>query len=268
MSRLSKPAAKAHAAAVERLTKVTLDIDDKLFVIEHWQESANNVNTVSGAFFTPWGLASDMAIEVGSVNSVIDLCAGIGTLSLAVWQHHLWSESKPRMVCVERNEAYVEVGRKLLPEAEWVVGNVLGLPDLGRFDVAISNPPFGAIGRVGNGPRYTGKDFELHTIDVASTIADRGVFIVPQGSTPFEYSGKDYYQVRPSEKYDRFNAATGLTLDAGCGIDTSYYADCWHLVSPVVEVALSEFPPTVERAPAHIPLVDDVLFDLIQVGDS
>lgn len=272
MSRLTKAQAKAHAQAVALLKKDVLTFEEKLFVLEHWQESANHVNSAAGAFFTPYDLASDFALECTDVTSVIDLCAGIGTLSLAVlrrnhccrWADHADHRPDPRIVCVEMNPEYVAVGKKIVPEAEWITGSVLDLPDdLGRFDLAISNPPFGAVARDGNAPRYTGREFEYHVIDIAAHLATFGAFIIPAESAPFRYSGERHYIERSTRKHDAFVKQTGIELGANCGIDTSVADGLWHGVSPKTEIVTAEFdPPATVAASESGP----TLFDLLEEG--
>lgn len=258
MAKLTKPQAKAHAEAEAILKQDRLSDDDRLFVIENWQESARHINSIAGAFFTPWGLARDFAIEVGP-GRIIDLCAGMGTLSLACfWRVNGWGscDKITEIVCVEANPDYAAVGRKLLPEARWIVGDVFNLPaDLGHFDTAISNPPFGAIKRTASAPRFTGQQFEMHVIDTASDFADHGVFIVPQGSAPFRYSAcpdggwpttrrngfGSGYEARPSDLQDKLLAQTGIVLGPNCGIDTGQYCNEWHGASPICEIVLADF---------------------------
>lgn len=257
MAKLTKPQAKAHAEVEAILKQDRLSDDDRLFVIENWQESARHINSIAGAFFTPWGLACDFAIEVGP-GRIIDLCAGMGTLSLACLWHNRVGHSGhvTEIVCVEANPDYAAVGRKLVPEARWIVGDVFDLPaDLGRFDTAISNPPFGAIKRVASAPRFTGRQFEMHVIDAASDLADYGVFIVPQESAPFRYSAcpsggwpstihngvGSGYEARPSDLQDKLLAQTGIVLGPNCGIDTGQYRNEWHGASPICEIVLADF---------------------------
>src|SRR5690606_10107376 len=136
--------------------------DEKEFVLLNWREDASHVNSSAGAFFTPMALAFDFAIEVPA-GRIIDLCAGVGMLSWALLNRRRWDAAPLDLTCIEVNPAYVEVGRKVLPEARWICASVFDVPgmDLGQFDCAISNPPFGAVKRSGNGPRYSGKDFEF-----------------------------------------------------------------------------------------------------------
>lgn len=243
MAKLTKAQAKAHAAAEDLLTKDVLTESDKEFVRANWQESALHINSVAGAFFTPAGLARDTILEVEPHGRVIDLCAGIGTLASEVWDKATWHthDNPPELVCVELNSEYVRVGKKLLPQATWIVGSIFTLPDLGHFDTAISNPPFGNVPRDGEKLRYTGSKLEFHVMDLASDLADFGVFIVPQQSAGFQYSGRQTYERRESHDYTKFSEQTGIVLEAGCGVDTSIYLKDWHGVSPMVEIVTAEF---------------------------
>lgn len=250
MAKLTKEQAKNHTEAERLLEQPKLSDDDKQFVMLHWQEGATNVNSTAGAFFTPWGLATDAMIELGGwqfTGSVLDLCAGIGALSLAATV----MSRATRVVCVELNEQYAAVGRKLVPEAEWIVSSVFDHARLGDFDHAVSNPPFGKIERDGDAPRYKGGEFEYHVIDIAAHHAEFGTFIVPQQSAGFHLSSDYGYKRIDNQKYSTFEKQTGIHLEAGCGVDTRVYQSNWHGVSPLVEIACTEF----ERRPS-----DDELF--------
>lgn len=243
MAKLTKAEAKKHHEAEALLQKDTLTDDDKEFFREHWQEGGESVNTSTGAFFTPWSHALDFALEFPKEGTrIIDLCAGIGNLAAAAWHRTSWEERRPELVCVELNPAYIEIGRKLLPEATWVQASVFDLPDLGHFDVAISNPPFGKVDRKGgSAPRYTGSEFDYHVIDIAADLADFGAFILPAGSAPFRYSVAPYYEWRPMRKYEAFQTQTSIELHAGLGVDTTVYRDEWHGVSPATEHCIAFF---------------------------
>jgi len=260
VSKLTKAEAKAHGDALALLEKDELTDDDRIFIMENWQESANHINSVAGAFFTPWRLARDAALDIYNEGRIIDLCAGIGTLSLAAFWRGYYdrrdSGKTLEIVCVEMNPEYVELGRKMLPEAEWICGSIFDLPDLGHFDQAISNPPFGTIKAGGDWRgKYTGSKFEYRTIEVASRIADYGTFIVPQQSAGFRYSGAPYYmhsesgEYATTREYAKFSEQTGIRLDAGVGVDTTVHQDDWHGVSPTVEIACADFTELEKVAP-------------------
>lgn len=266
MSRLSKSQAKAHAQACELLNKEVLTLEERQFVLDNWQESANHINSVSGAFFTPSALARDLSIYVGE-GSLIDLCAGIGALAFhAIDRFH--RNERQRIVCLELNPDYVAVGRKVVPEATWVCGNVFDLPaDLGTFDYAISNPPFG---RMKDLP-LSGLPLDLNVVAVAARLARQGVFILPQGSCPFEFSGRQGYLERESEPYESFHARTGVRLYCS-SVDCAFHIDAWRGVSPKVEIARFDLDEDVayvelgEAAPAKraepMPAVDGRQMDL------
>jgi hypothetical protein len=243
MAKLTRAQAKAHAAALEILAKPTLTDDDRWAVLENFHEGANHNVSRAGAFFTPAGLASDFAIEPHG-GRVIDLCAGIGALAFACAQR--WSYTNPdaarNFVCVEQNPAYVEIGRKILPQATWICADVFDVPELelGHFDCAIANPPFGKAPRRGRGPRYSGGAFEYHLIDLAGDLADYGVFIVPQNSAPFAYSGAQFYRETKPAAYQAFHQATAIALEAGCGVDCSMYRDQWKSTAPSVEIVCAD----------------------------
>ncbi|AGL46232.1 MULTISPECIES: methyltransferase [Pseudomonas] len=250
MAKLSKEAAKRHKQALDLVySDKSLRLEDRYFILEHFHESATNMNGLAGAFFTPEGLANDFSIEVPECESLIDLCAGIGRLAFAC------RERAKRIVCVEINPEYAEVGKRVLPEAEWIVSDVFSIPDMGRFSTAISNPPFGSVktGQAFDG-RYTGASFEYKLIEAASKIADHGVFIIPQTSAPFRYSGQRSYSVEITRECEKFMSQTGIVLDHNCGLDTSAYKNEWHGVSPICEIVLCDFtqdPAEIPAAPAE-----------------
>ncbi|MFF8610847.1 methyltransferase [Streptomyces sp. NPDC015346] len=265
MARLSKEAAKAHerAAALVALDR-DLTENEKEFVLDNWQEAATASHNLDGAFFTPEPLARDLSIEVHG-DRIIDLCAGIGRLAYTCRDYwgRRWNNQPPReIVCVEKNPAYVAVGRKILPEATWICADVLTVPTLGlgRFDTAISNPPFGAIPRSGNAPTYTGGRFEYHVIAIAAMLADFGAFIIPQRSAPFRYSGEPYYREERDRECARFEKETGIRLGPGAGFDTSMYRQEWRGVSPKVEVTVCDFDekPALNEAPDATPRVAEL----------
>jgi hypothetical protein len=93
--------------------------------------------------------------------------------------------------------------------------------------MAIGNPPFGRVRRSANGPRYRGAEFEFHVINIAAELADYGAFILPQQSSSFQYSGRQYYQRCKTGKETDFEKATGLEMTCGAGVDTSIFKNDW-----------------------------------------
>jgi hypothetical protein len=264
MSKLTKQQAKSHAQAYELLSKDVLTLDERLFVLENWHEGARHVNSAAGAFFTPHGLARDLSLEVAG-RRIIDLCAGIGALAFAVYQRSTVFRSETvEITCVEINPDYLAVGRKVLPEANWILADVLELPEsIGRFDCAIANPPFGRIRSKDNSSRYSGTEFEYKVLDVACDLADYGVFLIPQSSAPFRLSGTMCFQEQAQDKYMRFHEQTLIELEPNCGIDTSLYRDEWHGVSITTEIVLADFIEARARRLAVLQERQQSLFPLI-----
>lgn len=246
--KLTKPQIKAHAEAVSLIDcERKLQDDEKEFILDNWNEGATHINSAAGAFFTPRGLARDFAIEVDGSSTqsgpCIDLCAGIGSLSYAV------SRRFERMICVEINPEYAKVGRRILPDAEWIVCSAFDpkVLELGRASWAISNPPFGRIKADDYSGPYKGGEFEYKIIEIASRIADYGAFILPQMSAPFRYSGQDTFRHEETDKAIKFREETGILMEPNCGIDTSFHKNEWRGVSPVCEIVVCEFErPKVE----------------------
>lgn len=238
MAKLTKQESKLHLKALDLIhSDKVLTMSDKLFVLENYQESSGNTNSLAGAFFTPWGLACDTMLEVLDGEIIVDLCSGIGCLTLAALNNKI----PQALISVELNPEYYEIGKRLSPESYWINGDVFDvlndeLSGLSGVSV-ISNPPFGQIG-TGKSYKgdYTGGEFEFKLISAAKKIASHGTFILPQGSTPFKYSGSQYFQNVTSNKYDKFAKQTGLEFEFNCGISTEQYLKQWHGVSPLCEI--------------------------------
>ena len=246
VARLSKRVAAAHREACA-LAGVRRDLteEEKRFVLTHFQESTYANQAVDGAFFTPPGWAGDMSIEVVG-SRILDLGAGIGALAFAC--RDLWGRANgdpPReLVCVERNPDFVRIGRKIVPEARWWCGDLLHIDHqaIRPFDTVIANPPFGRAGHTSTALPYRGSRLEYSAIAVAARVARHGVFLVPQTSAPFRYSG---YPRMDHDSADtecrRFQSETGILLEPNCGIDTSYYRDQWHHQPIAMEVVTCDF---------------------------
>lgn len=255
MAKLSKRELAKHekAAALVALER-PLTLDERIQVAVDWHEGAGGDQTAASAFFTPCDMASDLRLEMPQRGSFVDLCAGIGRLAFFAGGQAMYEECRhrySRIVCVERNPAYVAVGRRILPEAEWICGDIFD-PDvirqIGRVDQAILNPPFGTTTKSPfDAPRYRGADFDMKAMDLAATLAPSCWAIVPRDRAPWDWRGDR----RDNARTDRFEKATGLGLHRFSSVDPEYHRDGWRGTSPAVEIVGFGEEYEAERAPVR-----------------
>lgn len=278
MGKLSKASQAQHEKAMNLIhSDKVLSFDDKIFVYENYNESATSNVRQLGSFHTPLSYAWDFELDIQGYGSLVDLCAGTGILAFC-WMHrrkYYYPKKNAVVVCVELNPEYCAIGKRLLPEAIWVNDDALThdvlqyLDPCTKFDVAISNPPFGYLKTSDHMGKYRGKDFEYRIIERASQVADYGTFILPQQSSPFSYSGTQNYQKRECKKYENFHNDTGIILDAGCGVDSSVYRDDWKNTSVLCEDVLADFTRGNNRMESKVKLYcGDTLEKLKLIPDS
>jgi predicted RNA methylase len=178
MAKLSKSKLKNHELALRILEKSSLSRDERWTVLEWFQPSADKVGK---AFYqTSHENAQSLAWD-GGTGKVVDLGAGIGMLS-----HHIYYDNQDAgnsidIVCIERDPDLVEVGIKLLPEAEWICGDMFDfelMQHVGPFDFAYSNPPFGLKVK---SDLVVSTLSQFAAIEVAMKMAPYANFILPQG---------------------------------------------------------------------------------------
>lgn len=241
MAKLTKAQVAIQNKVEELLKQDQLRWKEKEYILSNYNEAANVVNSKYGAFFTPLYLASDATLNFGNDYSgitILDLCAGIGTMSFYI-------PKAKNHVAVELIEDYYLIGKKLNPDIKWIKGDIFALDLLAlnngkKYDYVISNPPFGNI-PISN-ENYKGYGgFEFAAIKLASEIANYGIFILPKQSAPFKFSGEPYYKLQSDGKYQKFYEKTGITGDAHIGIDTSIYKDCWTNTKIITEVVEFDF---------------------------
>lgn len=163
---------------------------------------------------------------------------------------------------MEINPDYIAVGKRVVPEAIWIQADVFS-PQAAAliagghpFDFAISNPPFGRVGRNRNLSHPVpvhGSPIELNVLAVAAKLARCGAFILPQDSCPFKFSGQDFHEYRGSETFNRFRRRCSIDLSCS-SIDCDYHRADWRDVSPTVEIALYDLDEQIYNVEPDITL--------------
>lgn len=239
--KLSKNQIREHKAAEALLAKDVLSFDEKIFVLDNWFPAYGNQIGEIASYFTPSTLTGDFMLHMTG-NRILDLCAGIGGLGLRYVEHcRVWHDMAVDIVCIERNPKFVEVGKKIIPTATWICSDVFDesiYRDLGQFDTAISNPPFGKIKSDADSKwlKYKGSDFEYKVIEIGYKLAEFGAYIIPSMSAPFQYSGQPHYKERLTDKYIKFTKETGIILNPSVGVDCNVYLEDWKGAAPTVEI--------------------------------
>lgn len=267
--KLTKAQIAAHSKAESLISSShPLSLDEREFILDNYHPAARHINSVHGAYFTPRALAHDLAIYIPDHGTVIDLCAGIGSLAyqavLRAYHSDYYRQYRSipigQITCIEINPDYIAVGRRVVPEAIWIQADIFSLPESiftrpGRlpgeaFDFAICNPPFGrskALYQSGSLP-YPGSPIELSVLSIAARLARCGAFILPQMSCPFTYSGQPYHEHRITPVWSQFYRQSHIDLTAS-SIDCAIYHDHWRDVSPNVEIALYDLDESPEKWP-------------------
>lgn len=221
MARITKEKSKLHDQAMDLIfgTDRNLKWDELWFCFNNYNPMAEHNVSKGAIFFTPEGICEQFATAVGGVGGkLIDLCAGIGKLSAYVMAHNGvgWYGSRTMqfhgdlesVTCVENNPEFVKVGKRLLPQADWVEGSVFDaelMASLGEFNVAISNPPYGNIPSVkqANWTRTTG-GAEWRVMEVACRMCwNGGKMIVPKIVSDYDLEKREYRKEKEGDKYIR-----------------------------------------------------------------
>ncbi len=255
MGKISKEILKKHNKALEILNKENLDFYDIEYVFQHYHEGAGKMNNLISAHFTPYEIAHSIAHHVST--AFVDICAGIGMLSYAIKRYYQFNEEIPFGICVENCVEYYNVGKKLLPEFHWINGDIFdkhvideikSLMGNRQFTV-VSNPPYGkqVQADVKDFLHYSGSDFEYKAIELGAYLkAIYGVFLIPQNSCPFKYSGNKGLESTTNKEYSKFEGQTNLRIDMNIGFDTTIFNPDsewpqWKDISIITEIAIVEY---------------------------
>lgn len=260
MGRISADQTRRHDKACE-LLKIRRDLhaDEIEYVYANWTPMASHNVGKGGAFFTPEELASELTLWTVDRGHVLDLAAGIGMLSWQMLLAHAYEETELKITAIELNGEFLEVGRKLLPQVNWVHGSIFDLKLLHRlvdpkpfgFECVISNPPFGlapATSPESKWLRYNGPS-HMRAMEVALYLGQKTVAILPGMDVPFWDSEparpgqlrKHGYKPEASlsRNYERFHKLFPDIVFGSCSIDTSAY-EGWQGAAPKVELVQLE----------------------------
>lgn len=184
MGKISKEQSKRHDEALALLSlSRTLSDDERELVFRQFNPLAEYNVGKNAVYFTPFDLAWEFAVYARGWDNCtyVDLGAGIGMLTWALMCHE---GRRKGFTCVEFNKEFVDVGKKLVPEAEWVWGDMFDYDlwgQLGMFDIGISNPPYGnvfgrdeAAGWLHKGPGH------MQAIEVILKVCKGGEVIIPE----------------------------------------------------------------------------------------
>lgn len=232
--KLTKAQLKLQKEVEVFLEKDNLTIEDKELIYEKFNEGAIADVTTDSAYFTPLDMAYDFALFAGRHGVCVDMCAGFGVLSFCARIRDTYEKNIKHQICIERNPKFIEIGKKLLPEADWIQGDMFDkslwdgiVAKYGKIDCIVSNPPFGKVTKTDcdrSWLKYKGADLDMAAIEIALMYADYVDMILPSGSCTFQYSGRPYYQEKENRKVDKLRKDTGLNFIMSCdGVDTSVY---------------------------------------------
>lgn len=118
------------------------------FIYDNFHPGAVCSVDKTATFFTPFMDALQVIWAGGITGRILEPCAGIGVIADAVRRFNGAGSpsTNDHVTCVEIVKDFVDIGKILVPEAEWIHGNIFDvLPRLGRFDCLAGNPPFGKI---------------------------------------------------------------------------------------------------------------------------
>ena len=254
MAKLTRTQLSKHKEACDLLDLARdLTYDEVIFVLSHWLPDSHS-KTSGAAFFTPLYIAHWVAQESGDEGHILDLCAGIGHLTYFQMRRLMYTRPhhEPQLTAVEINPEFIKAGKKLVPQAHWIEGDIFDRSFWRSIDLSpqpwmyISNPPFGTA--QSDWLEYKGNS-ALMAVEVGLRVTGdgTGVVVLPQAVLPFEYSGKRGYRRRQPVKSGKDFVNTWPDYQIGCSsLDTTYpdegFPHKFMDTSIVVEIASFEWP--------------------------
>lgn len=130
MARITKKESALHIQVMDLIhSDKQLSQYDKEFIFNNYKGDGIGA---TGDFFTPAMLAWDFILDAGCTGQCIELCAGIGRLSF----YQYLRNTPTHITSVELNPEDVMIGKRVLPEAEWIIGDALQYSPDRFYDVA------------------------------------------------------------------------------------------------------------------------------------
>ena len=211
-----------------------LTFEELEFIYENFNPGYISDVTIHSAYFTPLDMAYDFALFAGKSGIMVDMCAGIGVLSFAAKTRDTYDGNIKQQICIERNPEYMKIGKRLLPSAHWIEGDIFDkslwdsiITKYGNIDCIVSNPPFGKVSKTDidrSWLDYKGADIDIASIEISLKHTDNVSMILPVNSCTFRYSGRQYFEEVENKKIEKLKKETGLSFYmSNPGIDTSVY---------------------------------------------
>jgi hypothetical protein len=95
--------------------KLTEDQIEQIY--EEWNPAVIDSISMNGVYFTPNGLCRDVVAMAQVRGHVVEIAAGIGGLAYWAKQYDTYPQRVKSITCIEINPQFVEIGKRLLPEA-------------------------------------------------------------------------------------------------------------------------------------------------------